>query len=336
MDLVNIIERWQLGSRTKWTSATWKGVGVTHLSGRGADLTLAIIGAVEGDIDIPGIVGSSVSLAGGAMALAPGPLGAVGVVLHSLGSLIKVVFSEESSQPPWLKEIRLQFNLVNEKLDRIENKLHDLEALIHWVPYKQVFIDIRRKIRAYRRQLRELPAPGDATWQLKKNKLLQDYNTNAGYDLGGKLFDFFTDLDALTKYKHYLENDRPKIINSMLASYGYLMEAAEMEMSFIYLESPSNRTSVEKEWLVKWCNRFENVELQFAKIDNMVKNAWSSQAKEDIIEFIKQNDNDRTANAVFATQLQRKLQEKFYWRSWIVIVYDKGEGAEYLLMKGVY
>ncbi len=265
------------------------------------------------------------------------------MVLGSVGSLVNIFqgnfFGGGSSEPPWVQEMREQFKIVNRKLDRIESTLGDIKDLIEWGPYKEKSDEFLEAIASYARRLSELPAPGREERDHEVDDLVLDYRIN-GQGLGVKLVLFLKNGEALQQYADYTKNHRQKMLKFMKVSLGRMMQAAEMDIAFLTLQSAENDPVLKSRTEHKaalWCGYFAEVQLKMAEIDNQVKNAWEGQAKYiDIPEFIEEHDTDKMNDVNFANKLLDFLNEKYYWRNWIVIVYEKGMGEEYHRMSGFY
>jgi hypothetical protein len=118
----------------------------------------------------------------------------------------------------------------------------------------------------------------------------------------------------------YTNYDRMKMQKLMSGCLGLLMTAVKVNLAYLKLTNKTGGYKMEK---TEWEKNIKAVIEKTKSVDKQVVDAWEDQKFKDLKDLSAQYKDDK--NQDFANRLYEFYSKKYYWRDWIVIVYDKME-----------
>ena len=250
----------------------------------------------------------------------------IGKYLGVLSPFIGLVLASESVS----SEIRYMKNMMREidtRFDQLNSRVDEIERKIEWTAKEVTFVQIEVKILAMVMQYELIfDVPSEATAD-QKTRFVQEYNNNyenSGYFLYLATVGNTTFLKDLgVSVMRYTENDRKKTDTLLLGTMQLLLQAAKMEIAYLQVKN----SAVLAEHLASvWEERIMEVKDKFNEIDSEVKSKYHEQSSVDIDEYAE--DNEKMSNKDFAHGLKNMLKDKYYWRIWLVIIYNPISGSQ--------
>ena len=251
--------------------------------------------------------------------------------LQVFTSVLSFVFDfiKQQSPSPELLAIKQLYEVVNAKFDHMEARLTDIENGIYWGQALAPLLSCERGVRialASFQQLLQNPPP-DVDGQ--RNVLLDRYRSqlNCPHIL---YFAIVNDTglsigysnNILQQGKVHLENDRTKMREFMISLIGLMYKAATMDLLYLKFRVPNNLNYT----VQQWSNRFNQIQRKMLATDEEVYSIWYSQAEKDVQKLT--SGNVAISNKEMSELLYKSLSTKYYWRDWLVIVYDPVTGGD--------
>ena len=222
-----------------------------------------------------------------------------------------------------LEEIIRGFKQVNARLDIVINELGEIKKLIQWKDMEIRFADIESKIRLLDNTLKDtLRAPNKRDGVSRFNVIFNSQYQSAGfylYDSIAKNDQVFSKnlLAAAMKFSDNTRKQTQKFSKGLL---GLLLKATNIEMA---AEKFARQNTGQK---MIWKERQRECRRAMQAADTALEmEGWKLQAKTDSDKsgYALRDDKDHQA---FANKVYDHLAEKFFWRYWFVMAYDKVEG----------
>ncbi|XP_048741510.2 uncharacterized protein LOC125655307 [Ostrea edulis] len=104
----------------------------------------------------------------------------------------------------------------------------------------------------------------------------------------------------------------------MARCFGLLVTAVKVNLAFLELTNRKASYKMEKN---HWEKDIKEVLEKVKSVDAEVTDAWKDQRFRDLKDLSAQYKDD--SNKEFADRLYEFYSEKYYWRDWVVIVYNK-------------
>ncbi|XP_062595443.1 uncharacterized protein LOC134256790 [Saccostrea cucullata] len=209
------------------------------------------------------------------------------------------------------KGLKSQFSAIEQNIHALSHRLHMLIS----APKDAVNGQKSRFIKAF-----------EVSYQSAAQKIYNGIMTKRS----------FTDNipDEAMAYTNY---DRKKMQSVMAGCTALLMTAVKINLA--YLELTNRKASYKMEKTI-WEANIKKVLQKGKCVDKKVANAWETQKTEDLKMLSAQHKDDN--HAQFAKRLYDFYTKKYYWRDWVVIVYNKmaeswkgNNGHGFKLLEGI-
>ncbi|XP_048753956.2 uncharacterized protein LOC125665354 [Ostrea edulis] len=250
-------------------------------------------------------------------------MGAVGPFLAAVGPLMDLItMFLPQQEDPTLTFLKEQFSRVDSNFRNMERLFGEVSNLIKSKGVKSQFSAIEQNVNALSYRLHMLmKAPKDAV-KGQKARFISSFKVsyqNAAKKIynGVMTKQSFTD-NIPIEAMQYTNYNRKKMQKVMAGCLGLLITAVKVNLAYLKL---TNRTASYKMEKSEWEKNIKIVLKKVKSVDREVTNAWEDQKYKDLKDLSAQYKDDD--NKEFADRLYRFYSEKYYWRDWVVIVYNK-------------
>ena len=248
-------------------------------------------------------------------------LGVVGPFVDIVLGFIK---GPDSAELQYMKEM---MNQIDTRFDQLDYRFNDIERLIDWTAVKVNFGVLEHNILAITERYEHIyKVPPEAVAEVK-NVFVKKYESSY-QDSGYKLYQIIVKPSTLQEnlgvsVMRYTENDRKKTQIFLLGTMQLLLQASKVEIAYLHAVNFTHH----KEFIKSvWKTRFEELKNEFEMIDRNVTEVWHSQSGKDMKKYSAKNSEMSHKN--FAHGLKNMLKVKYYWRIWLVIVYNPVSGSD--------
>ena len=255
---------------------------------------------------------------------------AIGPFLGALGPVLSLVtlFLPKSTDPN-MKNITNEFAEIDGQFDKVFNKFGEIGDLIKKKAIMTQYSKYENEIHHAFRKLESLMKAEKATVNARKDKLIKasgpkiDLALHTLYDSvarvhGRKLSDFIP--NAVMDYTNY---HRKKVQNMMKGMLNIITQGAKAHIAYQKIMAEQNASyNAEYESEKKiWKDNVQKVVDEIIAVDTKVKNQYITQHTIDFKKVAVANRGK--SNADVAKVIYEMLVEKYDWRTWLVLVYDK-------------
>lgn len=249
--------------------------------------------------------------------------------LSVIGSLLSIYrnLKGNKSPSPELQAIKKLYETVNARFDNMETRFKDIQNEIQWGQAIAPVLDCEIEVRTLLKRFQDLfqNPPPDVEGQ--RNILLERYNSKCSDSL---YYSIINDTGIQIGYSTnivlegmvHLAYDRTKIRNFMISLVGMMYKAATLDLIFINFRTPLNYNYT----VMQWTKRFEEIQKKMLQTDNEVVSHWYFQAEEDVKKITSENISLNNKNLMIS--LYHFLTTKYYWRDWLVVVYNPIIGGD--------
>lgn len=247
-------------------------------------------------------------------------------IIESLLSIYRNLKGNKSPSPE-LQAIKKLYETVNARFDNMETRFKDIQNEIQWGQAIAPLLDCETKVRTLLKRFHDLfqNPPPDVEGQ--RNILLERYNSKCSDSLyysiindTGIQIGYYTNI--LLEGMVHLAYDRTKIRNFMISLVGMMYKAATLDLIFINFRTPQNYNYT----VMRWTKRFEEIQKKMLQTDTEVVSHWYFQADEDVKKITSENISLNNKNLMIS--LYHFLTTKYYWRDWLVVVYNPIIGGD--------
>ena len=249
----------------------------------------------------------------------------LGVVGPFVDIVLGFIPGPDSAELAYMKEMMKQ---IDTRFDRLDSRFNDIERLIDWNAVTVSFGALEQNIEAVIEEYEHVYEVPPEAAAIQKNIFVDRYDNdyeNSGYKLYRAMVEpsgkFHENLGI--SVMRYTKNDLKKTQIFLLGVMQLLLQASKLEISYLHAK---NFTPNAEFMTREWETRLEEVKTEFERIDYEVAQLWHSQSGMDIDEYSAMNSG--MSNKDFAHALKNKLNEKYYWRIWFVIVYNPISGSD--------
>ncbi|XP_062567630.1 uncharacterized protein LOC134229862 [Saccostrea cucullata] len=250
-------------------------------------------------------------------------LGKVNPYLAAIGPVMDIItIFLPKQEDPTLTFLKTKFSEVDSKFRNMERLFDQVTNLIKSKALKTQFSGIEQSVKVLSYRLNMLmKAPKDAV-NGQKSRFIKDFEVS--YQSAAKKIyngimtkQHFTDNipDEAMAYSNY---DRRKMQSVMAGCVGLLMTAVKVNLA--YLELTNNRANYEMEKR-EWEKNIKDVLQKVKDVDQQVTHAWGDQKFKDLKQLSAQYRHEN--HEQFAKRLFNFYSKKYYWRDWVVIVYNE-------------
>ncbi|XP_062607860.1 uncharacterized protein LOC134269662, partial [Saccostrea cucullata] len=245
--------------------------------------------------------------------------------LAAIGPLMDIItLFLPKQEDKTLSLLKKEFSRVDSNFRNVERLFGKVTNLIKAKSINAQFSEIEQNVNALSDRLHMLmKAPKDAVGG-QKDRFITSFRTsylNAARKIYNGIMtkQSFTDNIPITAME-YTNNDRKKMQKVMAGCVGLLLTAVKVNLAYLKL---TNRTASYKMEQKEWETNIKNVLQKVKEVDEQVTSNYESQKFKDMKDLSAQYKDDN--HEQFAKRLYKFYSEKYYWRDWVVIVYDKME-----------
>ncbi|CAH1802456.1 unnamed protein product, partial [Owenia fusiformis] len=252
-----------------------------------------------------------------------------GPLMLSVGPFLSFVMNFIQGDSEELAFMKEMMKKIENRFDKVDARFDDIERMIDWTDVAVNFGQIEQKIMALTEVYRYLYKYSSSYKTAHRKLFIKAYESN--YELSGlRLYQavvsagtFQENLgDSIVKF---LEYDRSATQHFMLGVVKLLVQAVEIEQAYLQIEGAAD---IADDSRALWEKRMQEVKSTFEKIDQSLTDGYLDQSLKDIKKYAIDNARDATSNEVFSKGLYEMLTTKFYWRDWLVVVYNPIEGSK--------
>ncbi|CAH1772246.1 unnamed protein product [Owenia fusiformis] len=255
---------------------------------------------------------------------------AIGPFLGAFGPFVSLVLTfVPSSDTAVVQLLTGMMDRIENRFDQVDSRFDEIKRLVEWTDEAVNFGQIEQKIWAmnvaYRRLYR-----GNGTGEAanRKQAYIDEFDNNyqqSGINLYHAIVNkhgtFQENLgESIMRFTDY---DRKKTQDFLLGILRLILNAAKIEIAYYNVKQFN---SIAEERKSEWETKIQRVKSEFEHIDKTVIHQCHSQSKKDIKKISA--DNYKMGNEQFSSKLYDMLTEKYYWRNWLVVVYDEVRGFD--------
>ncbi|XP_061175964.1 uncharacterized protein LOC133184912 [Saccostrea echinata] len=250
-------------------------------------------------------------------------MGSIAPFLAAIGPLMDIItLFLPKQEDPTLTFLKEQFSRVDSNFRNMERLFGEVTNLIKSKALKAQFSGIEQNVNALSYRLHMLmTAPKDAVKGQRSrfiNAFRVSYQSAAKKIYNGIMTkQSFTD-NIPQEAMAYTNYDRKKMQTVMAGCVGLLMTAVKVNLAYLELSNKKASYKMEK---VVWEKHIKEVLQKVKAVDKQVTDAWESQKLKDLEGLSAQYKDD--SHDQFAKRLFKFYSKKYYWRDWVVIVYNK-------------
>ncbi|XP_062601155.1 uncharacterized protein LOC134262844 [Saccostrea cucullata] len=250
-------------------------------------------------------------------------MGSIAPFLAAIGPLMDIItLFLPKQEDPTLTFLKEQFSRVDSNFRNMERLFGEVTNLIKSKAIKSQFSGIEQNVNALSYRLHMLmKAPKDA---VKGQKLRFITAFKVSYQSAAKKIyngimtkQSFTD-NIPNEAMAYTNNDRKKMQKVMAGCVGLLVTAVKVNLAFLQLTNRKASYRMEK---TEWEKNIKAALQKVKDVDKQVTDAWEDQKMKDLEGLSAQYKDD--SHTRFAKRLYNFYSKKYYWRDWVVIVYNK-------------
>eukprot|EP00477_Mikrocytos_mackini_P002160 GAHX01002373.1.p1 GENE.GAHX01002373.1~~GAHX01002373.1.p1 ORF type:complete len:428 (-),score=34.59 GAHX01002373.1:57-1340(-) len=227
-----------------------------------------------------------------------------------------------------LQYMRRMLSTIENRFDRVDVRFDEIARQIDWAT-------IRRQLYPYERRIISLD------YKLQE---LFNSTTNSSYSSSYESFvgAYENDIQDSTRMLHYhivstnfvfsknileaaiegTQNDRRAVQVFMLGLTKLILLGSRVEMAYTKLKFPGQLMRIKHEWYLK----IQAMRRAMSRADAEIVSKFRTVSANDAKKIIR--DNEGSANWVVADLIHDRLSDKFYWRTWLVVVYDDVRGND--------
>lgn len=250
-------------------------------------------------------------------------LGMVGPIVGLLSGLTGI-----GAETAELRYMRRMLSTIENRFDRIDVRLDEIARQIDWSR-------TRTQLYPYERRISSLKIELQRFFNSKTNVEFSFYNESfvRAYENGIQhstrmLYNHivssnfvFSD-NILEAAIEGTNNDRRAVQEFMLGLTRLILLGSQIEMAYYKLKLPDSLRSLKQEWV----NKIQNMRRAMKRADAEIVSKFRTVSANDAKNIIRNNKG--SANWVVADLIHDHLSDKFYWRTWLVVVYDDVRGND--------
>ncbi|XP_048752366.2 uncharacterized protein LOC125663955 [Ostrea edulis] len=250
-------------------------------------------------------------------------LGKIAPFLAAIGPIMDIItMFLPKQEDPTLKYLKEQFSKVDSNFRNMERLFVEVKNLVREKGLNAQFSEIEQNIHALSYRLHMLmTAPKDAV-EGQKARFIQAFETSY-HSAAKKIYDAITKERAFTdsipkEAMQYTSNDRKKVQKIMTGSLALLLSAVKVNLAYLKVTKKDASYEMEKTQMDKFIREAAQ---KIKDVDTEVTNKWTTQRFTDLKDLSAQYKGDN--HGQFANRLYSFYTEKYYWREWVVLVYNE-------------
>ena len=247
----------------------------------------------------------------------------IGPYLGAIGPFIGFVMAFIPSESVELKFMKNMMKQIDNRFDRVDSSFTKVLRLIDWNAVKVNFGQIKQKILAMSNEYQFIYEVPKTAVENRKIIFVNHYDSDY-QNSGTKLYQAVIHKQGTfqenlgTCVMRYTKNDRKLTQEFLLGIMKLMLQATKIELAYLQIKSYDQNAIFMR---TKWEQRIKAVKSNFEAIDRSVINKYHVQAGIDTTDLAVKNK--WMSNKQFADALFGMLAGKYYWRDWIVLVYNE-------------
>lgn len=243
--------------------------------------------------------------------------GMIGPVIDMLGLLTGL--RQESAEMKFLREM---LSTIENRFDRINGRLDELAEKIDWTRSQIQFYTYERRILALESKLKNIYfARSEQELVSFKDSFANEYEST--YQQSGLLLfkhivqsEFVFARNVLAEAIKGNNYNRRDVQNFMLGLTKLMLVASQIELAYHKIKYPSTLYTVKN----TWTSRILDMRKAMEDADQQIVDSFFDIAMNDAKEILMYNKGQ--SHSYVGDKIYEHLAEKFYWRNWLVVVYD--------------
>lgn len=243
--------------------------------------------------------------------------GMIGPVIDMISLLTGL--QEESEQ---MKFLRTMLATIENRFDRVDRRLDEISQKIDWTKSQIQFYEYERRILALKLKLDKIyNAKNKLVFASYKALFIIEYE-NMYQESGSLLYEHIVSgefifggniLEEAIKGNNYNRRD---VQSFMLGLTKLILMAGQIELAYHKIRYPSTLDNLENEW----ASRINNMRKAMQDADNQIVYEYMDTAESDAKRILMHNKGK--SHKYVGNKIYDHLVDKFYWRNWLVVVYD--------------
>lgn len=249
----------------------------------------------------------------------------------ALGELVYISVDANVSTEVAL-EAKTLLTDYNARLTTLQDDYLTVRRQIDWSNTKIALSEYENSILALKESLHDILRASSDETDLEAQKdyftsMFETYYKNAATTLYLSCTRqdlLFTD-NLLAAAKKYTRNHRRLTRQFAMGIFQLILEGIELESAFL---SFNNFTSNENYIRGYWDQKLTTLQTVIQRMDEQLAASWKQQADIDIVEFEERQEAPPSKLKPFVQGLSKLLNDKYEWRSWLVLAYEPFVGFD--------
>lgn len=250
-------------------------------------------------------------------------LGMVGPIVDLLSGLTGL-----DTETAELRYMRRMLSTIENRFDRIDVRLDEIARQIDWsrtrtqlYPYERRILTLKIELQRFfnSNTYEEFSFNNESFVRVYENGI--QHSTQMLYNHIVSSNFVFSD-NILEAAIEGTNNDRRAVQEFMLGLTRLILLGSQMEMAYYKLKLPDSLGSLKQEWV----NKIQNMRRAMKRADAEIVSKFRIVSENDAKNIIRINKG--SANWRVADLIHDHLTDKFYWRTWLVVVYDDIIGSD--------
>lgn len=243
--------------------------------------------------------------------------GMIGPVIDMISLLTGL--RQQSAQMKFLREMLLN---IENRFDRVDRRLDEIAQKIDWTKSQIQFYEYERRILALKLILDNIyNANNNLVFASYKALFINEYENT--YQQSGQLLygqivsgEFVFGGNILEEAIKGNDYNRRDVQSFMLGLTKLMLMAGQIELAYHKIEYPSTLDNLENQWT----SRINDMRKAMQDAENRIINVYMDTAESDAKRILMHNKGK--SHKYVGDKIYDHLVDKFYWRNWLVVVYD--------------
>jgi len=236
--------------------------------------------------------------------------------------VLNIVFMFIEVESPEMKQLKIEFARLNNRLDQWSEEFAEIKRLIDWNAIQVGFGNHERSIRTMSDHLTTLVNCPPSIRSMQTQVFFSNYESSF-LNTAEKLYNSMVNTDMIFSEnlfrasQTYSEYHRGKVQHFMMGNFQLLLKAVEIQASYIQLRyNSTNATEFTKHL---WEKKFLLLRDRMVEIDNDTQKRWKTQSERDLDSLLAKHY--ALSNVDFEKVAINFFAEKYDWRAWSIVTY---------------